>query len=125
MTEPDSQLNAQRLDTIIPEHLAGRRFDQALAELFPDFSRSRLTAWIKSGAARLGGEVAAPRQIVRGGEPVELDVVMEREIGAQAGTHFDPAVVSALTDASDQLLTIKQYFEMAEPFAKTSQMTLI
>jgi 23S rRNA pseudouridine1911/1915/1917 synthase len=84
MTEPDSQLNAQRLDTIIPEHLAGRRFDQALAELFPDFSRSRLTAWIKSGAARLGGEVAAPRQIVRGGEPVELDVVMEREIGAQA-----------------------------------------
>ncbi|WP_457336057.1 HD domain-containing phosphohydrolase [Rhizobacter sp. P5_C2] len=48
-----------------------------------------------------------------------------REISAQAGTHFDPAVVSAMTDASDQLLTIKQYFEMAEPFAKTTPMTLI
>ena len=84
MTETESHLNAQRLDATIPEHLAGRRFDQALAEMFPDFSRSRLTAWIKSGAARLGGEAAAPRQIVRGGEAVALDVVMEREIGAQA-----------------------------------------
>jgi 23S rRNA pseudouridine1911/1915/1917 synthase len=84
MTETESHLNAQRLDATIPEHLAGRRFDQALAELFPDFSRSRLTAWIKAGAARLDGEAAAPRQIVRGGEAVALDVVMEREIGAQA-----------------------------------------
>ena len=84
MTETDSHLNARRLNATIPEPLAGRRFDQALAELFPDFSRSRLTAWIKSGAARLGGEAVAPRQIVRGGEAVELDVVMEREIGAQA-----------------------------------------
>jgi len=48
-----------------------------------------------------------------------------REIAAQAGTHFDPAVVSALIDASDQLLTIKQYFEMAEPFANTAPMSLI
>jgi 23S rRNA pseudouridine1911/1915/1917 synthase len=84
MTETESHLNAQRLEATIPEHLAGRRFDQALAELFPDFSRSRLTAWIKSGSARLDGEAAAPRQIVRGGEAVALDVVMEREIGAQA-----------------------------------------
>jgi 23S rRNA pseudouridine1911/1915/1917 synthase len=84
MTETESHLNVQRLDATIPEHLAGRRLDQALAELFPDFSRSRLTAWIKAGAVRLDGEAAAPRQIVRGGEAVALDVVMEREIGAQA-----------------------------------------
>ena len=84
MTETDSHLNAQRLDATIPGSLAGRRFDQALAELFPDFSRSRLTAWIRSGAARLDGEAVAPRHIVRGGEAVALDVVMEREIGAQA-----------------------------------------
>ena len=45
MTETDSHLNARRLNATIPEPLAGRRFDQALAELFPDFSRSRLTAW--------------------------------------------------------------------------------
>ncbi len=77
MTEPESSLNAQ-----VPLELAGRRFDQALAELFPDYSRSRLTAWIKSGAALLDGDTVAPRTILRGGEAVTLSVLMEREIGA-------------------------------------------
>ncbi|HEU4663588.1 MAG TPA: 23S rRNA pseudouridine(1911/1915/1917) synthase RluD [Dokdonella sp.] len=76
--------DATRLAATVPDALAGRRFDQALAELFPDYSRSRLTAWIKAGAVRLDGEVVAPRQILRGGESIELDVRMEREIGAQA-----------------------------------------
>jgi 23S rRNA pseudouridine1911/1915/1917 synthase len=79
MNEPESRLNAT-----VPNELAGRRFDQALAELFPDYSRSRLTAWIKAGAARLDGEVVAPRQILHGGEAVEVDVRAEREIGAEA-----------------------------------------
>ena len=78
MSEPQSSLNAT-----VPIELAGRRFDQALAELFPDFSRSRLTAWVKAGDVLLDGAVAAPRQIVRGGEKVALHVRMEREIGAQ------------------------------------------
>ncbi|MBA8882575.1 23S rRNA pseudouridine(1911/1915/1917) synthase RluD [Dokdonella fugitiva] len=89
MSEPESRLNerpstAARLAATVPDGLAGRRFDQALAELFPDYSRSRLTAWIKAGAVRLDGEVVPPRQILRGGEAIELDVRMEREIGAQA-----------------------------------------
>jgi 23S rRNA pseudouridine1911/1915/1917 synthase len=78
MSEPESSLN-----TSVPIELAGRRFDQALSELFPDYSRSRLSAWIKSGAALLDGAVVAPRQIVRGGERISLSVRMEREIGAQ------------------------------------------
>ena len=77
MSETESSLNAT-----IPLDLAGRRLDQALAGVFPDFSRSRLSAWIKSGAVLLDGGVAVPRQIVRGGEEVLLSVRMEREIGA-------------------------------------------
>jgi 23S rRNA pseudouridine1911/1915/1917 synthase len=79
MTEPESSLHAA-----VPVELAGRRFDQALAELFPDYSRSRLTAWIKSGAALLDGAIVAPRTIVHGGEAIALSVRMEREIGAVA-----------------------------------------
>lgn len=78
MHDPESSLNAS-----VPIELAGRRFDQALAELFPDFSRSRLTAWIKSGDARLDGAIVAPRHLLRGGEVIELRVRLEREIGAE------------------------------------------
>jgi 23S rRNA pseudouridine1911/1915/1917 synthase len=77
MSTAESTLNAR-----IPEASAGRRFDQVLADLFPDYSRSRLAAWIKAGAARLDGAEVAPRHIVRGGEAVVLEVKLEREIGA-------------------------------------------
>ena len=60
------------LEASIPLAAAGRRFDQVLAELFPDYSRSRLTEWIKSGDALLGGRVVRPRESVRGGEAVAL-----------------------------------------------------
>ena len=33
----------------VPDSAAGRRFDAVVADLFPEFSRSRLTLWIKSG----------------------------------------------------------------------------
>ncbi len=71
------------LNATIPDEAAGRRLDQTLAELFPDFSRSRLTAWVRSGAVLVDGEVVPPRHIVHGGEAVELTVVMQREVGAQ------------------------------------------
>ena len=66
----------------VPAGAAGRRFDQVLAQLFPDYSRSRLAGWIRSGAATLDGAAVAPRQLVRGGEPVELRVVEERAVEA-------------------------------------------
>ena len=64
----------------VPLAAAGRRFDQALAEMFPDYSRSRLSGWIKSGAVTLDGAQAAPRQLLRGGEQVRLQVELENEV---------------------------------------------
>ena len=61
----------------VPDGAAGRRFDAVLAELFPEFSRSRLAAWIKSGDALLDGRPARPRDPVRGGEQVSLQAVLE------------------------------------------------
>ncbi|QNK00159.1 23S rRNA pseudouridine(1911/1915/1917) synthase RluD [Dyella telluris] len=69
-----------RHEATVPLSAAGRRFDQALAEMFPDYSRSRLTAWIKAGAVTLDGAVAPPRQLLRGGEKVQLEAVLETEV---------------------------------------------
>ncbi|MBO9717339.1 MAG: 23S rRNA pseudouridine(1911/1915/1917) synthase RluD [Pseudoxanthomonas sp.] len=62
---------------IVPDEAAGRRFDAVLAELFPEYSRSRLSSWIKSGDVLLAGEPARPRDPVRGGETVTLAAVAE------------------------------------------------
>lgn len=61
----------------IPLSAAGLRFDAALAHTFPQFSRSKLTAWIKDGKARVDGRVLRPRDAVVGGETVELEAEIE------------------------------------------------
>lgn len=72
------------IEATVPEHLAGKRFDQALAEMFPEFSRSRLTEWIKSGDALLNGELSKPKIAVNGGETVTLAAKQQVETDAVA-----------------------------------------
>jgi 23S rRNA pseudouridine1911/1915/1917 synthase len=61
----------------LPRSAAGQRFDAALAALFPEFSRSRLTQWIKSGAITLDGVQAKASHVVMGGEHVRLHAPTE------------------------------------------------
>jgi len=56
----------------VPAGCAGLRLDQALAQLLPEYSRSRLALWIRAGQATLDGRVVQPRQKVWGGEAVEV-----------------------------------------------------
>jgi len=75
-------MTAIRLEATVPLGAAGRRFDQAVAEMFPDYSRSRLSGWIKSGELTLNGASAAPRQLLQGGEQVLLDTELKTEVSS-------------------------------------------
>ena len=83
MSDQSSELLDSSLrQAVVPDSAAGRRFDAVLAELFPEFSRSRLSEWIKSGDALLDGETARPRDTLRGGETVQVQVVLETQTHA-------------------------------------------
>ena len=69
--------------TVIPAEQAGRRLDQAAAELLADFSRSRLKAWIERGDLTLAGRTAAPKTRVRAGEELRLDAALEPAVGLE------------------------------------------
>ncbi|MDD5329285.1 MAG: 23S rRNA pseudouridine(1911/1915/1917) synthase RluD [Sulfuricella sp.] len=49
------------------------RLDQALQQLLPDYSRSRLQTWIKDRRVTLDGHHVAPKQAVWGGEKVLVE----------------------------------------------------
>ncbi len=72
-------MTSQQLNAEIPEHLAGARLDQALASLFPDYSRARLQRWIKDGHVTVDGKQLRPRDVVHGGEQVVLTVELVEE----------------------------------------------
>ena len=65
----------------IPEHLTGRRLDQALVELVPDYSRSRLQQWIRDGQVTLDKRIPKPRERVYGGESIQIDATLEEDTG--------------------------------------------
>jgi 23S rRNA pseudouridine1911/1915/1917 synthase len=56
----------------LPVALGGMRLDQALAKMFPQYSRNRLQAWLKSGHVLVDGKRAAGSARAAGGERVEL-----------------------------------------------------
>ena len=61
---------AEVIALTLPAGAAGLRFDAALAQALPRYSRSRLKSWIDAGQVRVDGEVPQPTQKVRGGERV-------------------------------------------------------
>ena len=60
----------ETLQQTVPDELAGQRLDAALARMFPEYSRSRLTAWLKDGHVTVDGRSPRPRDPVSGGEAV-------------------------------------------------------
>jgi len=70
----------EALAAVVPESLAGARLDRALAELFPDFSRSRLQGWVKDGRCVVDGRVGRNKDKLAGGERVELAAEFEDQV---------------------------------------------
>lgn len=60
------------LSVSLPETLSGYRLDQALAELIPEYSRSRLQQWIRDGQVTMDDRIPRARERVHGGEAVEI-----------------------------------------------------
>ena len=64
----------EKLTILIPERMLGLRLDVALSEMLPDYSRSKITAWIKSGEALIGQKTFKPKDKSNGNEVIELKV---------------------------------------------------
>lgn len=67
------------LEARVPDALAGQRLDQVAAQLFADFSRSRLTGWIKDGNLTVNGKPMRPRDTLYGGELLCLEAEQEAQ----------------------------------------------
>lgn len=67
-----------------PQH-AGLRMDQVLAELFPDYSRSRIKEWIVAGGVQVNGLIVEkPRTKLMGNEEVVITGTIEVQTNHQA-----------------------------------------
>jgi len=63
---------------------AGLRFDQALAQALPQYSRARLKTWIDSGAVQVDGRPLRGKDRVLGGEQVRIHAQLPPQGWVQA-----------------------------------------
>lgn len=73
-----------RLSAQVPFEMAGMRLDQVLAELFSDFSRSKLQSWIKSDRVQVNGLNFKAKDKLTGGETIVLDAEAETVVTSTA-----------------------------------------
>jgi 23S rRNA pseudouridine1911/1915/1917 synthase len=64
--------NPPPIEFVVSENDAKARLDQFLAKRLPEYSRSRIQQLIRSGFVRLNEQSTRPRQIVRGGDKIDL-----------------------------------------------------
>ena len=72
------------LSAQIPDSLSNERLDQVAAQLFPDYSRSRLQTWIKKGELLVDGELKRPRDKVWAGAKLTVAAAPELAVSWQA-----------------------------------------
>lgn len=68
-----------QLSAEVPSELGGQRLDQVAAHLFAEYSRSRLSSWIKDGRLTVDGAVLRPRDTVHGGSVLVLEAEHEAQ----------------------------------------------
>ena len=69
-----------KLNATVSESQLGQRLDQALAELFPDYSRSRIKEWILDRRVTVNGVIIdKPKEKVLGSELIAIDAEIEEE----------------------------------------------
>jgi len=61
----------------VPIELAGKRLDQILVEIFPDYSRNKLQTWVKAGRVTVDAEQLKAKDRLVGGEELILDAEAE------------------------------------------------
>lgn len=107
--------------TTVPPELAGLRLDQALARMFPEFSRSRLKAWVTSGDVLVDGRRRRPRDTMDGGEQIELTTEPETAVASAP----EPLPLSIVFEDDDLLVVDKPAGLVVHPGAGNAGGTLM
>lgn len=103
----------QQIELIVPPEMAGLRLDQALAELCPEYSRSRLKSWVNSGNILIDNKTLRPRDKVNGGEAVIITPIADTSLNIKA----EPIALNIVYEDESMLVVNKPAGLVVHPAA--------
>ncbi len=106
----------------VQTHQLGQRLDQAIAELFSEYSRSRLKEWLVAGQVQVDGKVITkPRVKVMGGEQIVIIAELQDEQRWEA----QPIELNIVYEDDDLLVINKPRDLVVHPGAGTPDGTIL
>lgn len=117
-------MNDDRLVKIayVPPQYHGLRVDVVLAELFPEFSRARLSAWLKAGLITLDDHTLKPKDKVWGGASVVMYV---KDDIAPSSDEAEPISLNVIYEDETVLVINKPAGLVVHPGAGNPKHTLV
>lgn len=110
------------LKNTLPEHLSHQRLDAALAQLFPDYSRSQIQHWIREGAVQLDGQVVQkPRHLTQ----TDQVVTIHAELSDHTEWHAQSIPLSIVYEDESLLVVNKPVGLVVHPGAGNPENTLV
>lgn len=106
---------------IVPFEMGNKRFDQIAAELFSDYSRSRIQGWIKDGSLTVNGQTRKTKDKLVGGETLLLDAVLQAEERWEA----EPVELNVVYEDDDIIVINKPAGLVVHPGAGTPSGTVL
>ena len=116
MIQNSKKINNTLMNTItiiIPERMAGERIDSALSKMLPDYSRSKITLWIKSGDALINNKTFKPKDRVNGFEIVDLTLSQKQSVDWVA----EKIPLNVIYEDKDIIVINKQFGLVTHPGA--------
>ncbi len=126
MSDVDNHTHSSQADRpqqleIVPHNLAGKRFDQIIAKMFPEYSRAKLQTWIKAGKVMVNGKQLKPREKLMGGETI----ILQAEAEAVVHTEAQPIPLPIIYEDDSLLIINKPAGLVVHPGAGNSDSTLM
>jgi len=112
-------------EVVISSEYHGQRVDVVLAQLFPDFSRSQLSHWLKEGAITLNQRTCKPKEKVLGGEILHLNILLTANHATQAPSVAEDIPIDVVYEDDHLLVINKPSGLVVHPGAGNQQHTLV
>ena len=118
---PEHEKESISLKAQVTDEQAGNRIDQVAARLFPDYSRARLQAWMKTGELTVNGQRCKPRESALAGSWLVLDATLQSAENWAA----EEMPLSIVYEDEELLVLDKQAELVVHPAAGHHQGTLV
>ncbi|MBF0264072.1 MAG: 23S rRNA pseudouridine(1911/1915/1917) synthase RluD [Gammaproteobacteria bacterium] len=95
------------IEEVIPEQHYGKRLDQSLALIFPQYSRARIQNWLKNGDILINHKSNKSRTKVLGGESVRLNIPVN-DVDNSISEAKPEAIALNIIDEDEDILIINK-----------------